>query len=149
MEAYVSRFLRAALLWLVIGTALGAAMAIQPRWVVYRPAHLHALLLGFVMMMIAGVGYHVIPRFSMTALHSPRLARIHLLIANAGLLLMVCGFVGRPHEHTWAPGVLAAGGVLSLIGAWLFAWNLWATLDRAVPLPALAPRNRPLPDTKP
>ena len=68
-------FLRASLLWLVVGTSLGAAMAIHPAWAVYRPAHLHALLLGFVMMMIAGVAYHVIPRFTMAALHSPRVSR--------------------------------------------------------------------------
>ena len=148
MEPYVSRFLRAALCWLVVGTSIGAAMAIEPRWVVYRPAHLHALLLGFVMMMIAGVAYHVIPRFSMATLHSPRLARAHLVIANAGLLLMVCGFVGRPLEHRWAPALLATGGVLSLIGAWLFAWNLWATLNRAIPLPTPTPRVRPLPSAK-
>lgn len=146
MEPYVSRFLRASLLWLVVGTGLGAAMAIHPAWSVYRPAHLHALLLGFVMMMIAGVAYHVIPRFTMAALYSPRLARVHLVIANAGLLLMVCGFVGRPHDHAWAPRLLAAGGVLSLVAAWCFAWNLWQTLNRAVPIPAAIHRPRPLPN---
>lgn len=146
MEPYVSRFLRASLLWLVIGTSLGAAMAIQPRWVVYRPAHLHALLLGFVMMMIAGVGYHVIPRFAMAALHSPRLARVHLVIANAGLLLMVCGFIGRPNGLPGAPMLLAAGGLLSLGGAWLLAWNLWRTLNRAVPIPVPTSPIRPLPN---
>lgn len=145
MEPYVSRFLRASLLWLVVGTSLGAAMAIHPAWAVYRPAHLHALLLGFVMMMIAGVAYHVIPRFTMAALHSPRVARLHLVIANAGLLLMVCGFVGRPHAHAWAPQLLATGGMLSLIGAWLFAWNLWQTLNRAVPMPTAVPGGRPRP----
>lgn len=148
MERYVSRFLRASLLWLVVGTTLGAAMAIHPAWSVYRPAHLHALLLGFVMMMIAGVAYHVIPRFTMAALYSPRLARLHFALANAGLGLMVCGFVGRPLDHAWAPGVLAAGGVLSLMGAWLFAWNLWQTLNRAVPIPSVVStgRTRPLPN---
>lgn len=145
MELYVSRFLRASLLWLFVGTSLGAAMAIHPAWAVYRPAHLHALLLGFVMMMIAGVAYHVIPRFTMAALHSPRVARVHLMVANIGLLLMVSGFIGRPSGGRWAPLMLAAGGVLSLVGAWLFAWNLWQTLNRAVPMPAVVPRPRPLP----
>src|SRR5690606_13152235 len=91
MERYVSGFLRSSLTWLVIGTSIGASMAIEPRFIRYRPAHVHALLLGFVMMMIAGVAYHVIPRFTMAALHSPRLARLHLVVANLGLLLMVCG----------------------------------------------------------
>ena len=148
MESYVSRFLRASLLWLAFGTALGTAMAMQPRWVVYRPAHLHALLLGFVMMMIAGVAYHVIPRITMASLHAPRAARAHVWIANAGLVLLVCGFMTRPHHMQWAPIVLALGGVLSACGAWLFAWNLWRTLDHAVPLLKPTPRSRPLPNAK-
>lgn len=149
MERYVSRFLRASLVWLVLGTALGAAMAVQPRWAVYRPAHLHALLLGFVMMMIAGVGYHVVPRISMAALHAPRVARAHVWIANAGLVLLVAGFLSRPHHVPWALPVLALGGMLSAVGAWLFAWNLWRTLDGAVPLVTPTPRARPLPTAKP
>ena len=146
MEPYVSRFLRSSLLWLVVGTSIGAAMAMRPQWVVYRPAHLHALLLGFVFMMIAGVAYHVIPRFAMAMLHAPRMARAHLVVANAGLLLMVLGFLCRPHGIRWAPLLLAVGGITSLIGAWMFAWNLWFTLNRAVPMPTTVPRARPLPN---
>ncbi len=145
MERYVSGFLRSSLIWLVIGTSIGASMAIDPSFVRYRPAHLHALLLGFVMMMIAGVAYHVIPRFTMAALHSPRLARLHLVIANVGLLLMVCGFIGRAHGIAHSPMVLAVGGVTSLFGAWALAWNLWRTLDRAIPIPSRKPGARPIP----
>ncbi len=145
MERYVSGFLRSSLIWLLIGTAIGASMAIDPRFVRYRPAHLHALLLGFVMMMISGVAYHVIPRFTMAALHSPRLARIHLVIANLGLLLMVSGFGGRVHGVPGSAAMLAIGGSVSLLGAWAFAWNIWRTLDRAVQIPARAPGGRPVP----
>ena len=145
MDDYVTGFLRASLIWLVVGTSIGAAMAVHPAWAVYRTAHLHALLLGFVMMMIAGVAYHVIPRFTMAALHSPRLARIHLVIANLGLVLMVCGFGARMHGVGIAPGMLATGGVLSLCGAWALAWNLWRTIDRRVPMPKRTPGGRPVP----
>jgi cbb3-type cytochrome oxidase subunit 1 len=132
MERYVTGFLRAALIWLVLGTALGAAMAMHPAWTIYRPAHFHALLLGFVTMMIAGVGYHVLPRFAATSLHSTTLARLHLVIANVGLFLMITGFVVRVHNAGLGRLSLAIGGVLSVCGAWLLAWNLWRTLDRAV-----------------
>lgn len=139
MDRFVLGFLRSSLSWLVIGTVLGAAMAMDPRWIGYRPAHLHALLLGFVTMMIAGVAYHVIPRFAMATLHSPRLATGHLVVANVGLVLMVSGFIGRVHGVAWARGALATGGVLSMLGAWALAWNLWRTLDRAVRMPARGP----------
>lgn len=135
-------FLRSSLIWLVIGTALGASMASHARLLWMRPAHLHALLLGFVMMMIAGVAYHIIPRFSLAQLHSTRLAQWHLVVANAGLVLLVSGFLLRGKGVPVAPQVLAAGGVLSLSGAWMFAWNIWRTLDRAVPsVTAISPRR--------
>jgi cbb3-type cytochrome oxidase subunit 1 len=53
------------------------AMAVHPAWAVYRTAHLHMNLLGFVAMMIFGVAYHVIPRFTGHSLHSRRLAAVH------------------------------------------------------------------------
>lgn len=145
MERYVMGFLRTALLWLVVGTSLGALMALRPAWLVYRPVHLHLLLLGFVVMIIAGVAYHVVPRFTATALHSNRLAMVHLWVANIGLILLASGFIARIHHPTAAPWLLSAGGVLSATGAYLLAWNLWRTLDRAVIPATRLPRARPLP----
>ncbi len=145
MESYVSGFLRSALGWLVAGTAFGAAIAMHPAWVVYRPAHAHMVLLGFVTMMIAGVAYHVIPRFTMATLHSPLLARLHLWVANVGLALMVAGFVCRVTRPLLGGPLLAIGGIASALGTWAFAWNLWRTLDHAVPTPSRLPAARPLP----
>ena len=138
-------FLRAAILWLVVGTSLGAAIAMVPQWLVYRPVHLHLLLLGFVVMFIAGVAYHVVPRFTAAPLYSNRLALAHLWVANVGLILLACGFIARVQHPALAPGLLAAGGVLSAGGAYLLAWNLWRTLDRAVVPPSRLPVARPLP----
>jgi cbb3-type cytochrome oxidase subunit 1 len=141
VERHVTGFLRSSLCWLVVGTSLGAAMASHARLLWMRPAHLHALLLGFVMMMIAGVAYHIIPRFAMAPLHAPRLATAHLVIANIGLALMVTGFLLRGQSVGGGPEILAMGGVLSLAGAWAFAWNIWRTLDAAVPLVRLRARG--------
>jgi len=63
VDWFVKRFLQAALVWLGLGVTLGVAMSVYPFFVIYRPAHMHMNLLGFVAMMIFGVGYHVIPRF--------------------------------------------------------------------------------------
>jgi cbb3-type cytochrome oxidase subunit 1 len=133
MDSFVRQFLRAALIWLGAGVMIGLAMAIAPgRALAYRPAHLHALLLGFVSMMIFGVGYHVFPRFTGRPLHSPSVARLHVWVANAGLAGMVAGFILR--VHAWRAGavLLAAGSLLSAIGAFLFIHNIWRTLG---PLP--------------
>jgi cbb3-type cytochrome oxidase subunit 1 len=145
VESYVSGFIRSALIWLVAGTSLGGAMALHPVWAVYRTAHFHMLLLGFVSMFIIGVAYHVIPRFSSTPLRSPMIARLHLVVANLGLTMMVTGFCLRVHGTGVAPALLAVGGVVAMVGMWLFAWNLWLTLA-GTPRPPKTPKsNRPLP----
>lgn len=144
MDRYVVRFLRASLIWLSAGVSLGVAMAVHPPWQLYRTAHLHMLLLGFVMMMIAGVAYHVLPRFAATPLHSPRLAALHFIVANAGLLLLTTGFIVRFHVVAIATPMLATGGVLSAAGAYMLAWNLWRTLDRAAVPPTRLATARPL-----
>lgn len=144
MERFVTGFLRASLTWFVVGTTLGAAMAMHPAWVAYRPVHLHLLLLGFVVQMIAGVAYHVIPRFTAAPLHAPAVALAHLYVANIGLVLLASGFAMRVHGLAIATVCLAVGGSLSALGAWMLAWNLWRTLDHAVVPPTQLPRARPL-----
>ena len=133
MDWFVRAFLRSSLAWLGLGVSLGVAMAVEPAWVVYRPAHLHLNLLGFVTMMIFGVAFHVIPRFTGRPLHSGRLAGMQWWLSNAGLALMVIGFVLRPHGVEAAAAVLGAGGVLAALGAYAFIYNIWKTLGSGAP----------------
>ncbi len=137
MDWFVKAFIKASLAWLVLAVSMGVAMAVRPQWLVYRPAHLHMALLGFVAMMIFGVAYHVIPRFTGNPLHSRTLAGVHWWLANVGLTSLVGGFVMRVHLGEGAIPVLAGGGVVAAAGAYTFAYNLWRTLD-AAPRPALA-----------
>ena len=140
MDPFVKGFIRASLIWLGVGVTIGVSMAFWPSAaLVYRPAHMHANLLGFVSMMIFGVAYHVMPRFTGNPLHSRSEASGHLWIANLGLLFMVGGWIAR----VWAPEIgtigVRAGAAGSAVGAFLFIHNLWCTLG---PLrPASAARN--------
>ena len=129
MEWFVKAFIKASLGWLALAVSLGVAMGVHPAWLIYRPAHMHMALLGFVAMMIFGVAYHVIPRFTGNPLHNRRLAAVHWGIANAGLLLMVIGFLVRPHASGTAVPLLGGGGTLAAVGAYAFTYNLWRTLD--------------------
>lgn len=106
-------------------------MAVRPAWQIYRTVHIHMLLLGFVFMMISGVAYHVFPRFAATPLHAPKLADLHVYLANLGLLGLATGFALRARAHPLAPSFLAVGGIISAVGAYLLGWNLWRTLDHA------------------
>jgi cbb3-type cytochrome oxidase subunit 1 len=133
MDWFVKAFIKASVTWLGLGVTFGLAMAVHPAWTFYSPAHLHILLLGFVTMMIYGVAYHVIPRFVGFPLHSRRAAGWHWWMSNVGLVLMVAGFVLRVTDNivgrTAGTPLLAAGGTLAALGAYIFAYVLWRTMD--------------------
>jgi cbb3-type cytochrome oxidase subunit 1 len=121
-------------------------MAAHPLWIIYRPAHVHMNLLGFVTMMIYGVGYHVIPRFFGHPLSSRTLGGVHWWLSNAGLALMVLGFFMAPHFGTRSVPVVATGGTLSALGAFTFIYNIWRTIDGPAALRRVAqttPSRRP------
>lgn len=140
MDWYVRAFIKTSVVWLTFGFLLGIAMAIYPPWTVYRAAHVHVMLLGFVSMMIFGVAYHVIPRFSGRALYSERAAVWHWWMANAGLTLMVIGFACRDSGKLIGTWILSAGGLLSGIGAAIFAVQIWRTIDGPASSVQMTPR---------
>ena len=141
MEWFVRTFLKASLAWLALGVTLGVAMAAHPNWTVYLPAHMHMVLLGFVTMMIYGVAYHVIPRFTGHPLHNRRAAGVHWWLSNVGLAMMVCGFVTRVARPGMGTVVLATGGTLSALGAYTFVYLIWRTVDGPAALRASAVRS--------
>jgi cbb3-type cytochrome oxidase subunit 1 len=129
MTWFVKAFLKASLTWLALGVSAGVAMAAHPVWTVYRLAHVHMLLLGFVTMMIYGVAYHVIPRFAGCPISSRRAAIVQWWMSNVGLACMAVGFGLRGAGVARGTVVLAVGGSLSAIGAYVFAFLIWRTLD--------------------
>jgi len=131
MDSFIKSFIRAALVWFTLGIALGLAMAVQPLWVIYRPAHAHMNVVGFLTMMVFGVGYQLLPRLFGGGLWSRRLAIAHLWLANAGLALMVAGFMLAPHVGDRSIPLTAGGGALFTLGAVFFVINMWRTFDAA------------------
>jgi len=136
MEWFVNAFIKASVTWLGAGVTLGVAMTVNPTLIVYRPAHVHMNLLGFVTMMIYGVAYHVIPRFTGHQLHSRRIACLQWWLANIGLALMVFGFCLAPNNISSAPFILAGGGIMAAMSAYLFVYNVWLTVDGVKPKPS-------------
>ncbi len=129
VDWFVRAFLKSSVVWLAAGVSLGVAMALHPVWTVYRAAHLHITLLGFVAMMIFGVAYHIVPRLAAHPLASRSLAGVHWWIANIGLALFAAGLIMRAGAVPYAAAVLGGGAALSAIGAYLFAWVIWRTID--------------------
>lgn len=127
MDWFVKAFIKSSLAWLGAGVSLGVAMAVHPTWVIYRTAHIHMNVLGFVTMMIFGVAYHVMPRFTGHPLHSRRLATAQWWLANVGLAVFVAALVLRPHMN--AQWMMGLGGTLSATAAFVFIYNMWRTID--------------------
>ena len=145
MDTFVRRFIKSSLAWFAGGVLLGVAMAVKPELVIYKPAHLHMNFLGFITMMIFGVGYHILPRVAGSPLRWKWLASLHWWLANAGLALMVTGFILRPWFNSPGQMVLAVGAVLSATGALSFVVNIWSSLNAGEVRLANMQRAKPLP----
>jgi cbb3-type cytochrome oxidase subunit 1 len=131
MEWFIKAFIRASLLWFAAGIVLGVAMAIHPAWIIYRPAHAHMNVVGFLTMLVFGVGYQLLPRLFGHPLYSPRLAALHLYLANVGLGGLVVGFLLGPGAGIDQRWFTAGGGALYALGALLWVVNLWRTFNAA------------------
>lgn len=131
MEWFVKAFIRASLAWFALGILLGVVIAAYPPWVAYRPAHAHMTVVGFLTMMVFGVGYQLLPRLFGSPLHSRSLAIAHFWLANLGLTGMVVGFFLQPHIGTRSAPVTATGGLMFALGALSFVYNMWRTFNLA------------------
>jgi hypothetical protein len=152
VDSFAKAFIRASLLWFVAGISLGLAMAVHPAWVVYRPAHAHMNLVGFVVMMIFGVGYQMLPRFFGHPIHSRTLATAHVWLANLGLAGLVGGFLLAPHIGAASVPITAVGGrsltrAAGRIGAWPggFVYSPKQSGTRQAPVDCRQPTWRQLP----
>ena len=145
MDTFVRNFIKSSLAWFAGGVLLGVGMAVKPELVIYKPAHLHMNFLGFVTMMIFGVGYHILPRVAGSPLQWKWMAIVHWWLANIGLALMVAGFILRPWFNSPGQMVLATGAVCSAVGALSFVMNIWRSLDAGAIRLAGIQRARPLP----
>ncbi|MDH3238959.1 MAG: DUF1858 domain-containing protein [Deltaproteobacteria bacterium] len=122
MDRYTKAFVVAALVYFFLAAVLGAWMgsATPAGWVHF--AHVHFNLLGFMSMMIYGVGYFILPRFNGRTLHWPSWVPLHFYAANVGLIGMVATAPERPSTGF----ALFAG--LSVVSAGMFVINLGATM---------------------
>ncbi|MGE5097554.1 MAG: cbb3-type cytochrome c oxidase subunit I [Betaproteobacteria bacterium] len=117
-------FIAAALLYALLGGSVALAWLAFPGALapLALRAHAHLMLVGFVGMMVFGVGLHVLPRFTGRNLFSERLADAQFVLVNVGLVAMVAGWLVASRLLT------EAGGGLLWAGFLLFAVNVIATV---------------------
>ncbi len=130
MSGITKAFIKASLIYFAIGSTLGAAILFRPEWMVsFRFPHVHLNLVGAFGMLIFGVAYHILPRFSGRMLWSERLALFHLWASNIGLLTMILAYplslVGNFPSLHW---LTLLGGGLLLLAIYGFVYNIWRTV---------------------
>ena len=131
MSPTTIRFLKAGMVYFVLGTFLGVLLALpSSRDILYRVsgarwglAHTHLNLAGFVVMIIFGIAYHILPRFAGKPLHSESWAASHFWIATLATAGMAIGFVAPV-----AAPLLWVGSVAQFAGIVLGIANLWITI---------------------
>jgi hybrid cluster-associated redox disulfide protein len=143
MDRTTRAFIYASLFYLGLGALLGLGVGIAPAtFLAWRFVHAHLLLLGFMAMMVYGVGYFILPRFNATTLRWPRLLPVHFWTANVGLLGMCATYDGLLLPAGVSERLpFAVFGVTEVVSVLLFVANLWATMasTRPGPAPAVVP----------
>ena len=136
MSPLVRRFLKTAIGFLIFGVGLGVFMLARrelggvwstPWWV---SAHTHAILVGFVMMMILGVALWMFPRPARDDTHfDPRLAEVAYWCIAVGTGVRVLGELARPVTAAVAVrwGVVL-GGAAQALGLVLFFYTMWTRI---------------------
>jgi len=129
MDKYAKAFVKASLTYLGIGVLMGVWMVLSPgsRFVLLR-VHVHLLLLGFMAMMIYGVGYHILPRFMGRPVYSHRLGNIQAWVANIALVgLSVSWMIEASQGGVWH--LLATlFGIGQGVATFMFIFNLWKSM---------------------
>lgn len=119
------KFAWASLVYLVIGSTMGVVMVLNQT--PFMPSHAHVLLIGWVSMMIFGVGYHLLPVFAGTDLHSPRLAELQFWLQNIGVVGLAFTMPYRYSGDGYKLGTIAFGA-LSLLAIYMFVYNIARSL---------------------
>ncbi len=138
MNQFPKLFIKAGLIYLVMGVVLGILIGIMPELSGrLRFVHIHLNLLGFMTMMIAGVAYHVLPRFSSRTLPWPTGTKYHFILQNVGLVGMLAAHLGGGfYTSGLARNLFILFAVMTAVGLLIMAYNLYFVLSAPEASPA-------------
>lgn len=136
MHSLVRRFLKTGIGFLGVGLLIGGWMLIERELRGIHPspylasAHTHAILVGFVMMMILGVALWLFPRPDKTdERYSPRTASAAYWLLASGTSIRIAGEVLRMQVGSMALRWLIIGaGLAQIVGIGLFFFTMWSRI---------------------
>lgn len=125
MSPLTVRCVKAAFIYLALGIGLGASFAIDRTFGAgLRMLHAEFNLWGWVTLLIYGMGYHMLPRFTGQPLRWPRLAEAQSWLAIGGVALTALGWLGMRYGLPLAQVWLIGGASIQLLAACAFALQI-------------------------
>jgi cbb3-type cytochrome oxidase subunit 1 len=136
MDRFVKGFIVMSVVYLGIAALLGIAMLGSQDMMAMKFVHSHLNMLGWVSMMIYGVGYHILPRFMGRPLYSNKIGEAQFYLANISLVAMLLFYT----LDVFSPGGLyrtltVASGAVQALAIFLFFYNMLMTLLAKVEQP--------------
>jgi heme/copper-type cytochrome/quinol oxidase subunit 1 len=136
VTSLVRRYLKTAIGFLVLGLLLGGWMMADRELLRHAPsmyvvsAHTHAILVGFVMMMILGVALWMFPRPARGDVrYRPVIAEAAYWLIATGTLARVLGELARTRSDAlWLRAAVLATGVMQIAGLLLFFATMWTRI---------------------
>jgi heme/copper-type cytochrome/quinol oxidase subunit 1 len=139
MHSIVRRYLKTAIAFLVVGLALGVWLLLRrelggaPASARELSAHTHALLVGFMMMVIAGVALWLFPRPEAgDTRYKPALANVAWWCLAPGTAVRIAAEVlAGPAPSPFVRGAIIFGGLAQATGLVLVFWTLYPRIRAA------------------
>ncbi len=129
MDRFVKGFIVMSIVYLGIATVVGVLMLSSETLLPLKFVHSHLNMLGWVSMMIYGVGYHILPRFMGRPLYSIQLGQLQFGLANIGLVGMLFFYTLNIYSPAGIYRVLMVlFGAVEALSVFLFFYNMLMTL---------------------
>ncbi len=129
MDPVAKNFIRMSVIYFAIAAVIGVHYFFEEAFnhQLFQ-AHVHLMLLGWMSMMIYGVGYHILPRFNGNPVAFPKLAIVHFWVANIGLVGFVSSWGIDRYGYTKVPGKIFA--VMNAVGIFMFVTNILVSIRK-------------------
>ncbi len=116
------KLIKIGIVYLLLGMLLGVYMGASKDFTL-RPVHAHINLLGWTLLAISGILFHLFPQLEQSVL-----AKVYFWLYNVSVPVSMIGLTMFLKGNTSADPILGAGSVLITVSAACFAWLLFTKL---------------------
>jgi uncharacterized membrane protein YidH (DUF202 family) len=132
----VRRFIKTGIGFLAAGIALGLWMLVRRELFAIWPnpflvsAHAHAVLVGFMMFMILGVGLWLFPRAEKgdTRYRPARIEAAYWVLLASSLARFVGEALRSGSHERWLAWMVVIGGAGQAAGLFIYFWTMWTRI---------------------